>query len=165
MTLSRNSVGPTNFTTGRIHFRTCTNGGRLTLGSGTYRQMVLVTNCEVRFSQGVILEDVVIATTNTGSNSFNSPSGLQIGRNDNCANGGGAQLVTKGGVRFAAGLSMYGGQIIAVGNVEFAANANGIMGASIVSGGEISGTSNMDMGFCDGGMADNFEANYFRLAI
>jgi hypothetical protein len=37
---------------------------------------------------------------------------------------------------------------IAKGDVSFAANANGIEGASIIAGGQISGTSNMTMGFC-----------------
>ena len=65
----------------------------------------------------------------------------------------------------AADLRVYGGQIIALGDITFSANANGIQGASLISGQEISGTSNMDMGFCGTGMEGNYEAPYFRLAL
>lgn len=123
----------------------------------------IVTNCAIKFGQGTILENTVIATTNTGSKSIDSPSSLQIGRNDNCATGGGAQILTMGGVSLAADMRMYGGQIIAKNNVSFAANADGIEGGSIISGGEISGTSNTTMGFCGDGMEDSFRADYFRL--
>lgn len=163
--LSGRSFTQSQFISGHIHRLTC-SGGKLTIANGSVlRRVVVVTNCEVKFGSGTVLEDVVFVTTNTGANSFNSPSGLRLGRNDSCAVGGGAQLVTRGGVNIASGLQMYGGQILALGTVEFAANANGLEGASIVAGGEISGTSNMDMGFCGGGMEDNFESNYFRLAL
>jgi len=105
----------------------------------------------------------VIATTNTSAKSINAPSTLQIGKNDSCAEGNGAQILTLGGVDLAADMRMYGGQIIAKGDVAFAANANGIEGASIIAGGTISGTSNMTMGFCGDGMEDSFRAEYFRL--
>lgn len=65
---------------------------------------------------------------------------------------------------FASGLMVFGSQLIASGDIDFAANANGIMGASMIAGGRIDGTSNMDMGFCGSGMENNYEANYFRLA-
>ena len=91
---------------------------------------------------------------------------FRIGRNDGCAPGGGAQLLTMGGVEFAAAMEIYGGQVIAKGDITFTANAYGVQGASLISGGTLSGTSNMAMGFCGGGgMEDNFEAEYFRLAI
>ena len=59
--------------------------------------------------------------------------------------GGGAQIITWGGFDVAAGLEMYGSQIIAAGPIAFAANADGIQGASMVSGETIDGTSNMSL--------------------
>jgi len=163
--LSGKKLDETDFTKGRIHLLTC-SGGRATISAASpIREVVLVTNCEIKFGQGTVLEDVVMATSNTGLKSFNAPAALQIGRDDNCATSGGAQLVTKGGMNFAADLSVYGGQLIAEKDIEFSANADGVEGASFISGTTISGTSNMNMGFCNGsGMEDNFEADYFRLA-
>lgn len=156
----------TDFTPGKIHVKTCSGSGQLTIdATPALRDVVFVSNCEIKFASGSVLEDVVIATRNTSSRSFKAPSGLQVGRDDGCAPGGGAQLVTKGGMNFAANLAMFGGQLLAEGDVTFAARASGIEGASIVAGGEIDGTSNASMAFCGSGMEDNFEANYFRLAL
>ena len=159
----------TDFTPGRVHTLNCGQGGRLTLtpsGSGTpFSTFALVTNCEIKFAQGTVLEDVVIFTNHTGSRSMNSPSSFQIGRDDNCADGGGARLLTRGSVVFAAGLKVFGSQVLALHDIEFEAIANGIMGLAMVAGGTIDATSNSNMGFCGSGMGDNYEAEYFRLAI
>ena len=54
--------------------------------------------------------------------------------------------------------------MLAKGNINFSADGNGVQGASLVSGGRISGTSNMTMAHCDGrGMEQNFRMPYPRL--
>lgn len=151
---------------GRIHVFDCGTGAALTFKNGVLvSDIVLVTSCEVKFEAGVVIENSVIATRNTGSKSFSASSGLQVGRNDNCAPDGGAQLLTLGSMDFPSDLQIYGSQLIALDDISFAANANGIQGAAMVAGGEISGTSNMSMAFCGTGMEHNFEAEYFRLAL
>ncbi|MGR3321247.1 MAG: pilus assembly protein TadG-related protein [Pseudooceanicola sp.] len=158
-------VTTADFTPNRINVLDCSKG-KVTIESGTHlKNLVVMASCEVQFGQGALLEDVVVFNSDTSAKSFNSPNGFQIGLNDYCATGGGAQLVTRGGLNVASSLQMYGGQIIAQGDVEFAANADGLQGATILSGGMISGTSNMNMGFCGNGMEDNFAAPYFRLAL
>lgn len=162
--LDGKSVDGSQFLPGRAYVVTCGSGPGITIKNGVViRNTTIVTNCPIKFGQGATLENTVLATTNTGAKSISSPSSLQIGKNDNCAPGGGAQILTLGGIDMAADMRMYGGQIIAKGNVAFSANANGIAGASIIAGGTISGTSNMTMGFCGDGMEDNFRAEYFRL--
>jgi Flp pilus assembly protein TadG len=162
--LDGKKIDGSEFEPGKAYFVTCTGGAAMTIkDGGVMRDTTVVTDCAIKFGQGSTLENAVIATTNTSAKSINAPSTLQIGRNDNCAPGGGAQILTMGGVDLAADMRMYGGQIIAKGDVSFAANANGIEGASIIAGGQISGTSNMTMGFCGQGMEDNFRAEYFRL--
>ena len=164
VSLVAKDLSPLELLPGRIYHVDCI-GPRLTVdASAVLREVVLVSPCEIKFAAGSVLEDVVIISKSTAADAINAPAGLQVGRNDNCAPGGGAQLITRGGMNFAADLQMYGGQLIALGNIEFAANANGIQGASMISGGTISGTSNMDMGFCGTGMEDNFEVDYYRLA-
>jgi len=162
----KNNMDETDFVVGRINILNCGGNPKATLSpSAPLTSLVIVTNCNVQFSQGTHLEDVVIATTSTSSRSFSAPSSLFVGLDDDCAEGGGAQLVTMGGMNFASNLHLFGGQLLAVEDIEFSANANGVEGASMVSGATISGTSNMSMGFCNGsGMEDNFEADYFRMA-
>lgn len=163
-TLSGAKIKPEDFVQNRITEVFCDGSGRLTLEPGTYKAIGIVTACDIKFSQGVILEDVVIATTSPSLRSFNAPSGVQLGSDDNCAEGGGAVLMTLGGFNAAASLQMYGSQILAMKDIEFAAQAGGIQGASMVSNKTISGTSNMNMGFCAGsGQSDILEANYFRM--
>ncbi|TMM55102.1 TadE/TadG family type IV pilus assembly protein [Sulfitobacter sabulilitoris] len=162
--ITAGKVTPLHFVIGQVNTYLCNAGGKLTLEAGLYEDMVFVTNCEVKFSSGVQLEDVIVATTSTSATSLNSPSGLSIGRDDNCATGGGATLLTLGGFNAAASLNVFGGQILALGDIEFAANADGIQGASFVSNGRIDGTSNMNMGFCQyNGMENAFRASYFRM--
>ena len=153
----------TDFTPGRIHILNC-GGNGITLTAGTYSDIVIVASCDVKFANGVVLEDIVVATTSTNAKSFNASSGLVVGKDDGCADGGMAWLVTKGGFEVAADLHVYGSQILAAGDIEFAAGADGVEGASIVAGGRVDVTSNNAMGFCGGGMDNAFQAEYFRLA-
>lgn len=166
LTLSGNSADPSNFVSGRFHRKTCaSSGSQYTISGGTYTNVVFVTNCKISFGADAIIVDSIFATTNTSDRSVDGPSGVQVGRDDDCAIGGGAQILTLGGINFAANLAMFGGQLVAKGDIEFAARADGLQGASMISGGAISGTSNMSMALCETGMEDNLEANYFRLGM
>lgn len=155
------------WTPGRVHYRTCSAvNEQVQIHTGTtLTDGVLVTNCLIKFGENVSLENVTIVNSNPSSNSFSGASGLRLGRDDDCAPGGGVQLVTKGGVAIPQYLQMYGAQILAGGDVSFTSDATGIEGASIISGGRIDGTSDSVMGFCGGaGMENNFYAWYFRMA-
>ena len=164
LTIGRN-VSAATVTAGRIHRVTCAGSQTLSIANGTVlNNVVIVTNCRVSFGNGAALQNVVIATTNTDDRSFNGPNGVRIGLNDNCARGGGAQLLTMGGMDFASGLEVYGGQLLAQRNISFSASATGLRGASFVAHGTISGTSGMTMSGCGGnGMEDNFRETYVRL--
>jgi Flp pilus assembly protein TadG len=155
-------IQPSNLQQGRVYKVSC--GLKLDLKPGTYEKLVIIADCPVELSNGVVLIDTVLLTTYSGAKSVYSPANIVLGKNDNCAAGGGAQVVTKGSVDFSAGLQMYGSQIIAGGNVEFSSNADGLQGASIVAGGRIDSTSNMNFAFCGSGMEHSFLDEYFRLA-
>ncbi len=163
-TITKSKITSSDLTSGRVHYWTCPGSGKGTIEGGTVVQnVVIVSTCEITFASGVKVENSVIATTNTSDRSFDSPSGFILGKNDNCAVGGGAQLVTLGGMRFPANLEVYGSQLLALKDINFAARANGMQGTAMVAGGTISGTSNMSMGLCETGMEDNFESKYFRM--
>ncbi|PWK55311.1 hypothetical protein, partial [Silicimonas algicola] len=162
LTLTATTVNPSDFTSGRIHKSSCTN--RLTFNPGVYKNIVVIADCDMVFKNGAEFQDAVIITKSTAAKAMSAPNNLVLGAKDNCAEGGGAILVSYGGVEVASSLEMHGSQIIAAGNVEFQANADGIRGASIVAGGRIDGTSNMNFAFCGSGMSHIFKAKYMRLA-
>jgi len=150
---------------GRVHNVTCKNGKLNFPRDLVVDRMVLMTSCDVTMGRDMVVTDAIIATTATGARSFSGSADFTLGIDDNCQPGGGATLVTLGGMNFAAKLGMFGSQLLAKKDIQFAAQASGIEGASIVSGGRIDGTSNMAMGFCNGnGMEQILSVPDFRLA-
>ncbi|MEO9826217.1 MAG: pilus assembly protein TadG-related protein [Paracoccaceae bacterium] len=154
-------IEPADLQSGRVYNVEC---NKVDLKSGTYVGLVLITDCQVELSNGVVLEDTVLISSYSGAKAFYSPANIVLGVNDSCSEGGGAKLVTNGSIDFSAGVEIYGSQIIAGGNVEFSSNADGLQGASIVAGGRIDSTSNMNFAFCGDGIEHFFLADYFRLA-
>jgi Flp pilus assembly protein TadG len=146
-------------TPNRIYRANCTGNAKITLSAGTFSNFALVTNCPINTSNGTILNEVLIATEDDVSASH-----LQIGLDDNCAEGGGASIWSYGNFNAAASLQGYGAQMLVLGDIDFAAQANGIEGVSFIAGGVINGTSENDMGFCNGDGTDDFvAAPYFRM--
>ena len=129
-------------------------GDDLTIPAETFSNVVVITDCNLKFANGAILMDATFITESTDDSSISSPQGLQVGDEDGCTVGGGAQLITYGSMKTASKLSLFGGQIIAAGDVNFAAQANGFHGASVIAGGEIDGTSNSQFYGCPPDMSD-----------
>ncbi|WP_316298133.1 TadG family pilus assembly protein [Aliisedimentitalea sp. MJ-SS2] len=155
------------FTPGRLHGLYCaSHGQQATIAHDTLLSGVaIVTNCKLHFGEGIALENATIVSLNATAAAIGGASGIRLGRDDNCADGGDAQIATLGSIDFPSNMQLYGGQMIAQGDISFSANAYGVQGASVIAGGRIDGTSNMQMGFCDGaGMGNNYEAQYFRMA-
>lgn len=156
---------------GTVHERTCIGNGKganttLTIPSGTtLRNGAIKTNCYVSLGSNVTLENVIILSTNDRVDAVSGASNVTLGKDDNCADGGGVQIITKGGFQFPAQLNGFGLQVIAMKKIDFEANANGMQGVSMVSGDTVDSNSNMNMGFCDGaGLENNYDVAYFRLA-
>lgn len=146
-----------------VNFVYCSNSSTQLQIRRQLNDMVMITNCQVSFGSGGALENGLIATLHTSASSISGSSDTRIGRVDNCAAGGGAQLISLGGMNFASGVAIHGGQLIALREIEFAANGDGLRGTSIISGDTVSGTSNMQMGLCGSGMEDNLSLDYFRM--
>ena len=158
------NAGETAFFKNRVNIAVClSESSTIQIAANSLLQnLVFVTNCQIRFGANVRVEDVIIATSNTALDSMSAPSGLVLGKNDNCAPGGGAILLSMGSIRTAANLEMYNSQIIVMGSMNFAARANGMMGASIIAGGNIDSTSAINMGLCLDGF-QGIEADYFHM--
>lgn len=166
--------GPTNldktkFTEGRVHFISCKNDNThktINDGENWFKNMILVTDCQINIGSNVVMENAVILSTNTADPAIQLGSGAVIGKDDGCSDAGDVQLVTLGGIRSSADLHVYGSQLLAAKTIEVTANASGIEGASFIAGGEASVTSNGVFGFCGGeGMANNYDAAYFRMVM
>ncbi|MCT8329491.1 pilus assembly protein TadG-related protein [Albidovulum sediminis] len=156
----------TSFKTGRVHQVTCNGGnGTLTIDGDWFRQMALVTNCQIKFANGTTLEDAVILSTNTDkNNAVSSSQNIIIGKDDGCAPGGDVQILSLGSIKMTSGVEFYGSQLISAQDIALTANTNGVEGISLVAGGEIDVTSNGAYGYCAGaGMGNNYDASYFRM--
>ena len=152
--------------TGRIFLVFCGDDDGLTIAKDVVlKDMVILTPCPLKFPTGAAIENSNIVTMSTSKNSIKATSGFRIGVNDNCAEGGGATVITFGGISALDNLQIYGGQIVALGDISFTSKA-AIEGVSIVSGGKITGTSDSHFRFCqDGiGIEHNIQMPYFRLA-
>lgn len=165
ITVHGNRFDSTDFSPGRVYFANCPGAG-LTIDAGTTPLVgaVIITDCRVKFSNGSHLQSSIVMTTSVSKDSFNSPAGLTVGLDDDCAAGGGAMLLTYGGMNFPADLKAFGGTFMARDDIEFSANANGMQGVSMIAGGTISGTSNMSQGSCPDTMDTRFQVPYFRMA-
>lgn len=162
-TITKGTITAADLVPGHIYNWSCNTGNGGTIDNGAVvTGVVIIANCPVKLGNGSAMEDAVLLTTDTSAKSINSPNGFRLGRNDNCAPGGGARIVSLGGMDFAAALEMYGSQLLGMGDIVFAAQANGIQGASMISNGVISGTSNMSMSYCNGNV-DEFTAAYFHM--
>ena len=163
--LTHNNIDIGTLTPGRIYTYTCgSSGTTLTISNNVVViKALIVTDCKIKFSNGVVLIDSVIATTSTSAQSMTATSGLVVGINDNCAVGGGTQLLTMGSMSYPSAIEVNGSQLIAYGDISFAANGSGLKGASFVAGGKISGTSNMTMSQCNNQDAENVNVEYFTM--
>lgn len=167
LTMSPASVKKNSFNTGRIYSVTCSGNQKMTINNDfVVKQTVVLTNCPITFANGAQIEDAVIATTNTDIKSIDGPNGIQLGKNDSCATGGGTQILTLGGMSFASGLQVYGAQLLAAKDITFSSSALGVQGASFVTGGTLSTTSGVTMSYCSGaGMEQNFRMLYAKLVL
>jgi hypothetical protein len=143
----------------RIFRADCSGNGDITLTAGHYEDFVLVTECPINFANGVVLDGVLIATEADVNGSH-----VQIGMDDSCDSEGNAGIWTMGSFRVASGMEAYGAQILAWGDVEFAADPDGVEGISVIAYGKIDGTSEGQVGYCNGAGLENFVgAAYFRM--
>jgi hypothetical protein len=158
------SFNPATLEAGNIYHVNCTGGNALKLtGAVTITEVVIVTDCKVQFDGDISIGNAVIATSSTSNQSFTGSAGVVLGFPDDCADGGGVQLITKGDVHFASAMEFHGSQIIAEGDVQMTAQTNGIKGTSVQAGGDIKLSSNNAYGLCAGGVDEEFATGYWRL--
>jgi Flp pilus assembly protein TadG len=163
---SVNDAGP-----GTIIDLTCTNEKKnVDIPNGIIlTDLVIISSCNINVGKGATLSDVTLAATGGNGKvttaNINFASGVVLGKDDDCAPGGGVQVFTNASVHSAANLSLYGVQIVAAGDVHIAAQADGINGISVQAGGMIKLTSKSTYGACGAGTPNLFTVNYYRLVF
>lgn len=130
----------------------------------TLQNVILITNCRIQLGEDMRIIDSILYTSNTRNDSIAGAAGVEVGDNDSCAAGGGSYMISEGGMQFAAAFQNYGSQIIAEQDINFAASGIGGEGASFFAGGQITATTQMDMGFCGGGLP-TFIDDFFRMVL
>ncbi len=141
---------PATLEPGGVHVFLCTGSGSLQFETGTYRDVVVWTDCKIRFSQGTAFEGSAFVQKNTAAQAIHAPNGVRFGAIDNCAPTGDTVIMTTGGVHVASDLQMHGATLAAGGEIHFSARPDGMHGASVISGSTVSITSGGAFGFCDG---------------
>ncbi len=138
-------------------------------------KIVLIADCQVSIGANSTVYDSFIASRsgpNPGNGSMNIgdanitvAAGVQLGKPDNCAEGGGVQLFSNATIHTSSTTSIDGVQMVALGDIFLGARDMGINGISAQSGGTIKMTSNNMFGLCSGGTPDLFTVDYYRLVL
>jgi hypothetical protein len=138
-------------------------------------QIVLIADCQITIgANSTVWDSVLISRSgpnpgpdnlNIGDANITAAAGVQLGKPDNCAEGGGVQLFSNATMHFSSTTSIDGVQMVAAGDILLGARDMGINGISAQSGGSIYLTANNMFGLCSGGAPDLFTVPYYRLVL
>lgn len=161
-----------------IYNVSCTGGegnhgkGNTTLdltGAVEVLNVVIVTDCRVSFSSNVVFSGSTLFTSydNDSNAAVYGSAGTTIGTGSCEDPTGGSKIIAAGDIDFAAGLNVEHSQLISTGDIHIAAQADGMLGTSIIAGGDVSITSNgMWQGCPSGGAPANpFVPLSYRLVM
>jgi len=152
-----------------IYDMKCTSGNKtISLPTDTtIYDVVIVADCNITSSNGLHLENVVLASTYVGNgpnglaqSAITLASGTYLGNGDYCAKGGGVQIYSASSVHVAAGGEFHGLRIVAAYDVQFTARNVGVWGMDVQAGHDIFLTSNNEFGLCAGSGEGDYVAHY-----
>lgn len=139
------------------------SGTETTTGGSSIDGVVVITDCDITVDDGTTIKNSIVATSSTSDMSVKGSNGVNIGAPDDCTPGGGAQIITLGGMHFAAAMQFHGSQLVSQGPVSIAAQVEGMSGTQIQSTGRVDMASNNDLGLCKGDTDDQIPLRYYRL--
>jgi hypothetical protein len=138
-------TGDESYVAGRVYVATCKSSKALKLPTDvTISNVVIIANCPIQASNGLILENVVIASTAKGKgndplakSAVNLASAARLGATDFCDFGiGGVEVYALASAQVAAKLGMNGLRAVVGGDFQFAAQGNAL-GVSVQAGNDI----------------------------
>ncbi len=174
--VTSNQFNFANAESGRIYHVQCQANRNLVLPANVVMvDMVLIADCQITIGAHSTIMNSVIGsrsgaitgngTLNRGDANITAAAGVQLGKPDNCAEGGGVLLLSNATMMFSSTTSIDGVQLVAAGDIALGARDLGVNGISAQSGGNIYLTSNNMFGLCSGGAPNLFTVNYYRLVL
>lgn len=138
----------------RIYHVVCADNKQIQIPGGTLtHDLVILAESQVKIPANAELQDVLLISRadikNDGSN-IHFSSGAELGRPDDCADGGGVQILTTENVFLSSSITWNGVQVVTAKHAELGASDYGVKGLSVQAGGNITLTSNNDFGLCNG---------------
>jgi Flp pilus assembly protein TadG len=161
----------------RVYHVQCQPMRNLVLPAGILLDMiVLIADCQITIGANSTVTDSVIisrsgptpggnANLNIGDANISTAAGVQLGKPDNCATGGGVQLFSNATIHTSSTTRIDGVQMVALGDIFLGARSMGINGISAQSGGTIKMAANNMFGLCSGGAPNLFTVDYYRLVL
>jgi len=160
---------------GTVYVVTCTNPMDMLILPDPLVQPVLsnvaiLSACRIKGQSNMIIEGSVLASSAVGNGSkpyqkatISFPSGVQFGRLDGCAPGGGVGIFSGASVHISAAGRIDGLQIVARGDIELAAGQTAD-DVTLEAGHNIKFTANADLGtLCPPLAPDAFFVSHYRL--
>ena len=157
-----------------VYIANCSSGNKILSipGGVVIEKVVIVADCKIKGASGVILRNVILASsaTGTGANpldqhSIDFPSDVQIGTTDFCTDGRDqVHMYSAASMKVAAGPTVYGLRAVVAGEFEFSAN-NDVYGISVEAGHNITMTANGQFTYCPNGLIDALIAYHYRLVL
>jgi Flp pilus assembly protein TadG len=123
--------------TGRVNVVTGCGGTDVLTLDGDVEDLVLSTDCKIAFGPDIRIANAVIATSRASSSAITALGPVELGRDDDCAPGGGSQLISAGRVVLAEGSAVHGSHIVAADDIRLRALEGGIDGSSFQSGDDV----------------------------
>ncbi len=141
----------TSFIPGRIYEIQC--GGSAGSKAQFYKEtsiseVVIVSECQVQLGKNDVLSDVILISRDSGDKSVYAAKEVELGDDDDCADGGGVQIYTAGDFSSKKKLEIYGLTISAVGKVTIKNKSNKIEGLRVAANGDITISDEADFGVC-----------------
>jgi len=163
ITIDADDVKYTSFIPGRIYEVVCGDSAGDTaqfFSEAFVTGVVIVSECRLQLGQDAVFQDVVLVSREAGSNSVYAASGVQLGEDDECADGGGVSIFAAGDFLADSDLEAYGTYVSAVGEVQIAAAEGGIEGIAIDANGDVTFTEEGDFGACNNSTSNATEVSY-----
>ena len=106
-------ASPNDFHKGRINYTTCWKKDTLVLNGGTYRDLILITNCRIDITRGVGFDNMMLITTKGEKDSIEARQSLRLGDHSrNCTGAAGTVFITRGDISATDSIKLDGAQII-----------------------------------------------------
>lgn len=148
--MSHEDFDSANLLEGRVNVVTGCFGSEFVTVDTDLHNTVLATDCKIHLGGSAVIENSVLATTRNTSHSVTSISDFQLGRDDNCAPGGGSQIISAGRVVLGLGTSIFGSQVVAGEDIRLLSGAGGIQGSSFQAANNVEMTSDGAFAACSG---------------